>query len=248
MNIDLKDRAVIVTGAASGLGRATALALSEEGARVLAVDRNEQGLAETAKQAGGRVTTFAADLTQADACARVIEEGVARFGGLDALCNIAGVLKIEPVEDVTPETWDLIYAVNVRAPFFLSKAAMPHLIESGGAIVNVSSATAFRGYAYMAAYTSSKAAIAHLTKSMAAEFIKTGVRINAIAPGQVNTPMAEGGEFNDKIDFELLARSMAVRGGSDPENYTGMILHLISPQNTIVRGACINIDDGFVAT
>lgn len=248
MQSNVKDLAVVVTGAASGIGRATTLAFASGGARVFAVDLNQDGLDETARLANGAVTTYATDLSNAENCAPVIEKAVAALGRLDALCNIAGVLKIEPVAEVTPQTWDLIYAVNIRAPFFLTKAAMPHLIETDGAVVNISSATAFRGYAYLAAYTSSKAAVAQLTRSLTAEFIKTGVRINAIAPGAVNTPMSQPGQFSDKIDYDLLIRSMGIRPGMGAEHYTDMILYLASSDNTIMRGACVNIDDGFAAT
>ncbi len=248
MQSNVKDLAVVVTGAASGIGRATTLAFAKGGANVFAVDLNQDGLDETVRLAGGNVVTCAADLSNADNCAPVIEKAVAALGRLDALCNIAGVLKIEPLEEVTPQTWDLIYAVNIRAPFFLTKAAMPYLIETEGAVVNISSATAFRGYAYLAAYTSSKAAVAQLTRALTAEFIKTGVRINAIAPGAVNTPMSQPGQFSDKIDYDLLIRSMGIRPGVGPEHYADTILYLASRDNTIMRGACINIDDGFAAT
>jgi len=248
MQANVKDLAVVVTGAASGLGRATTLAFAQAGARVFAVDLNAEGLAETARLAGTGVTTRVADLSNPENCAPVIESAVATLGRLDALCNIAGVLKIEPIAEVTPQSWDLIYAVNVRAPFFLTKAAMPHLIETNGAVVFISSATAFRGYAYLSAYTSSKAAIAQLTRALAAEFIKNGVRINAIAPGAINTPMSQPDKLSESVDFDLLIRSMGIRPGVGPEDYTDMILYLASPDNKIVHGACINIDDGFAAT
>lgn len=251
MEVDVKGLAVVVTGAASGIGRATALAFAANGAKVFAVDVNEAGLAETrGMAAGGNVVTHKADLIDPANCAPTIDAAVAQMGKLDALCNIAGVLRIEALEDVTPETWDFIYGVNVRAPFFLSQAAMPHLLESNGAIVNISSATAFRGYAYVTAYTSSKAAVAHMTKSLQAEVIKSGVRINAIAPGSVNTPMGTGGSGGamDKFDMDLFVRMMQIRPGSPPESYTDIILYLASPQNQIIRGAVLNVDDGMDAT
>jgi meso-butanediol dehydrogenase/(S,S)-butanediol dehydrogenase/diacetyl reductase len=251
MEVDVKDLAVVVTGAASGIGRATALAFAANGARVFAVDQNAAGLEETrAAAGGGSIVTHVADLLDPANCKPIIEAAVAEMGRLDALCNIAGVLKIEALEDVTPQTWDFIYGVNVRAPFFLSQAAMPHLLKSDGAIVNISSATAFRGYAYVTAYTSSKAAVAHMTKSLQAEVIKSGVRINAIAPGSVNTPMGTGGSGGamDKFDMDLFVRMMQIRPGSPPESYTDIILYLASPQNQIIRGAVLNVDDGMDAT
>lgn len=250
MEVDVNNLAVVVTGAASGIGRATALAFVANGAHVFAVDVNDAGLAETREMSGGKIVTHNADLLDPANCAPVIDAAVAQMGKLDALCNIAGVLKIEPLEDVTPQTWDFIYGVNVRAPFFLSQAAMPHLLKSDGAIVSISSATAFRGYAYVTAYTSSKAAVAHMTKSLQAEVIKSGVRINAIAPGTVNTPMGAGGGgiAMDKLDMDLFVRMMQIRPGSPPESYTDIILYLASPQNQIIRGAVLNVDDGMDAT
>ncbi len=251
MEVDVSNLAVVVTGAASGIGRATALAFAANGAHVFAVDQNAAGLDETRAAAGGSsIVTHVADLLDPANCAPVITAAVAQMGRLDALCNIAGVLRIEALEDVTPQSWDFIYGVNVRAPFFLSQAAMPHLLKSDGAIVNISSATAFRGYAYVTAYTSSKAAVAHMTKSLQAEVIKSGVRINAIAPGSVNTPMGTGesGGAMDKFDMDLFMRMIQIRPGSPPESYTDIILYLSSPQNQIIRGAVLNVDDGFVAT
>jgi meso-butanediol dehydrogenase/(S,S)-butanediol dehydrogenase/diacetyl reductase len=250
MNIDVNGLAVVVTGAASGIGRALALAFTNGGANVFGVDQNEAGLAETRELSGGKIVTHVANLLDPANCAPVIDAAVAQMGKLDALCNIAGVLRIEPLADVTPQNWDFIYGVNVRAPFFLSQAAMPHLLASDGAIVNISSATAFRGYAYVTAYTSSKAAVAHMTKSLQAEVIKSGVRINAIAPGSVITPMGTGGGQPpfDQFDMDLFSRMMQIRPGSPPESYTDIILYLASPQNQIIRGAVLNVDDGMDAT
>lgn len=248
MQCDVSNRVVIVTGAASGLGRATALAFAAGGARVFAVDRNPDGLTETAAMAAGGMATFATDLSNAANCALVVDKALAEYGCIDGLCNIAGLLRIEPMDQVTPETWDMIYAVNVRAPFFLTQAALPHLVGRGGTVVNISSATAFAGYAYMTAYTSSKSAVMQMTRSLAMEFIKSDVRINAIAPGGVNTPMGSGGgAFAEGVDVDLLMRAMGVRPNSEPEELTGVILYLSSPQNTIFHGACLHTDNGFTA-
>ena len=247
MKSNVKDRAVIVTGAASGLGRASTLAFAEAGARVFAVDLNEDGLAETRDLAKGEVATFATNLSDATNCQPVIDKAISQFGYLDGLCNIAGILKVMPLAKITPETWDLIFAVNVRAPLFLSQAAIPHLTGRGGTIVNIASATAFAGYAYLAGYTCSKAAIVQMTRSLAMEFIKTDLRINAIAPGGVNTPMTESIEFAEGMERELFMRSMGVRPTAEAEQLTDIILYLSSPDNTIFHGTCLNTDDGFTA-
>jgi len=246
MQSDVTDLAVVVTGAASGLGRAAALAFAAGGAKVFAVDVNEEGLAETREMTNGNICTHTADLSDPANCPAIIDKAIEELGSLDALCNIAGVMKLAPVDKVTPESWDLTYNVNVRAPFFLSQAALPHL-KDGGAIVNVSSATAFKGHAYLSAYTSSKAAVAHMTKSMATEFVKSGIKINAIAPGMMTTPMTEGAEIDKSVDMDLMARTMGFRPSSDPEELTQTILYLASKQNTIFHGAVLNIDAGFAA-
>jgi meso-butanediol dehydrogenase/(S,S)-butanediol dehydrogenase/diacetyl reductase len=243
-------KGVIVTGAASGLGRATALAFARAGARLTLADVNATGLEETAAAARSEdveVATLVADVSDPAACAAIVAKA-ASIGSLDALCNVAGVLRFNTLDRITPAEFDLVLGVNLKGPLFLTQAAMPHLIRSEGAVVNVASAAAFMGHAYMLNYAASKAALVNLTKSLALEFSKTPVRINAIAPGAMETPMATQPSFPESgIDFELIARFSGLRGMGQPEDVTETILLLASPRGKAFHGTCVVADRGITA-
>lgn len=246
---ELEGRAVIVTGAAGGLGRAAALAFAQAGASVAIADVNADGLAETAtkvRELGAPVAAIPTDLTDPAACTALVAGTVAAFGRLDALASIAGLLHLAKAETVTPEQWDRVYAVNVRAPFLLFQAALPHLLASEGTVVFVASASAFVGHAYLAPYASSKGALIALTKSLAVEYAKTPIRINAVAPGPMNTPMATGGagKVAGDYDMHLLMRAAGLRPMAEPEDLTDIIVYLASPRNRKVHGATFTIDQG----
>ena len=182
------DKAALITGAASGMGRAVSIRLAAEGASVYAVDVNEDGLAETAAEvveAGGRIETRRCDLSFVAECAEAAAGCVETFGGIDVLGNIAGLSWQDRVADVTEEGWDRMFGVNVKGVFFLTQAALPHLLESGGNIVNIASNAGLMGMAYTAPYCATKGAVVQLTKALAMELAKTPVRVNAIAPGGV---------------------------------------------------------------
>ncbi|MCB2061317.1 MAG: SDR family NAD(P)-dependent oxidoreductase, partial [Novosphingobium sp.] len=167
---DMNGEAAVVTGAASGLGRATAVKLAEAGANLCLVDLNKAGLQETSgllSGAGVEVILHPADLSDPDACKPAVDAAVERFGRLDALCNIAGLIRFANSPQMPREDWDRTIAVNLTAPFLLSQAAIPHLLETEGAIVNCSSTAAFVGEAYAAAYCASKAGLLQMTKAMA---------------------------------------------------------------------------------
>ena len=183
---EFSGKTVLVTGAASGLGRAASLRFAAEGANLCAVDVNAEGLAETERrivEGGGMCVSRCTDLGTPTNCAGAVSAAIDAFGRLDVLCNVAGILRFHALDDVGENDWAKLFAVNVTAPFFMIKAAMPHLVESGGNVVNVVSTAAFLGQAYTAPYAATKAALLSLTRSLAMEFIKSPVRINAIAPG-----------------------------------------------------------------
>lgn len=244
------DKVVVVTGAASGLGRATALAFAREAAKLVLADVDEAGLAATAASAaelGAEALAVPTNLTDTAACAALIAAAVARFGRVDALCNVAGAFNFAHAAQITPEVWDRIFAVNVRGPFFLIQAALPYLLESHGAVVNVASASAFLGHAYLAHYAASKAALVNMTKSLAMEFVNTPLRINAIAPGGINTAMTATPSLPDGVDFQLIGRYSPLRGSSEPEDLTDLILMLAGPRGKAIHGACLNADRGITA-
>jgi meso-butanediol dehydrogenase / (S,S)-butanediol dehydrogenase / diacetyl reductase len=243
-------KVVVVTGAASGLGRATALAFAQEGARIVVADVDAAGLEQTAdavRAACGEALIVLIDISDADACIALPGKAVEAYGQLDVLCNVAGAFRFDRATDITPAGWDKIHGVNVRGPFFIMQAALPHLVESAGSIVNVASASAFLGHAYLTHYASSKAALINLTKSLAMEYMNTPVRINAVAPGGINTAMTASSVMPDGIEVPLLMRYVPLRGSSDPEDLTDLILMLAGPRGKPFHGACINADRGITA-
>ncbi len=249
-NTEFEDKVVIVTGAASGLGRATALAFAGEGAKLVLADVDVAGLDATMVQVeslGGQAISVPTDISDAAACLALAPKAVESFGKLDVACNVAGAFAFGHATAITPQAWDKIHNVNVRGPFFIIQGAMPHLIESAGAVVNVASASAFLGHAYLTHYASSKAALVNLTKSLAMEYMHTPVRINAIAPGGINTAMTATPSIPEGLDFSLLARYTPLRGSSEPEDLTDLILMLAGPRGKSMHGACLNADRGITA-
>ena len=243
-------KVVIVTGAASGLGKAVALAFAAAGARLAIADIDEAGLAATAasaKDLGAEATTIKTDISDTASCSALVAATVETYGQLDVLCNIAGVCRFDLASGITPEVWDRIHAINLRGPFFTIQAALPHLHETGGTIVNCASASAFLGHAFLTHYASSKAALVNLTKSLAMELINTPVRINAVAPGGINTAMTTTMGLPDGIDFSLVARYSPLRGTSEPEDLADLFLMLAGPRGKSFHGACINADRGITA-
>lgn len=247
---EFEGKVVLVTGAASGLGRAASLCFAAEGAKVCLADVNAQGLAETARriaEAGGQSAVYAADLGDPANCARAVAITVETFGKLDVLCNIAGILRFHALAKVTTEDWAKLFAANVTAPFFLMQAAMPHLVETKGNVVNVVSTAAFLGQAYTAPYGATKAALLSLTKSMAMEMMHSPVRINALAPGGMLTEMVTTLEFPQDADQSLIARYIGLRPPAQPEDIVEPLMFLASDRARSVHGACYTADSGITA-
>jgi NAD(P)-dependent dehydrogenase (short-subunit alcohol dehydrogenase family) len=247
---DMTRKVALVTGAGGGLGQATAIALATAGADVCIVDVKAEGLAETATQIealGRKALTHLSDLSIADNCAASVDAAVTEFGRLDALCNVAGILKLANTHEMSLDDWNKVMAVNLTAPFLLSKAAIPHLLKSHGAIVNVTSLAAHIGEAYAAAYCASKGGLAQLTKSMAMEYLKTPVRINAISPGGMATPIGASFVPPAGCDMELLGRYRPIRGLVEVADMANMIAYLASDASRGFHGAIIQMDNGITA-
>lgn len=243
-------RVVVVTGAAGGLGRATANAFASLGADLAICDVDADGLAATAAgiaASGGAVFQGTVDLADPAACRGFVHEAAEALQGIDVLVNVAGVLGITAVADVTQKLWDKVLAVNLSAPFWLSQAALPYLLARGGNIVNVASSGAILGEAYLVPYTASKAALVHMTKSMAMEFIKQNIRINAVAPGAMATNMAAQDALPEGADLELFQRFMSIRPAADPAQVADLIVYLASDRASNIHGACLSTDAGITA-
>jgi NAD(P)-dependent dehydrogenase (short-subunit alcohol dehydrogenase family) len=247
---DMTNKAAVVTGAASGLGRGTALALARAGADVFLIDVNAAGLEDTAaevRKLGRQAIVHATDLAQAGNCSAAIEAAVKAFGGLDALCNVAGMIIFANSADMSVADWDKTLAVNLSAPFHLSKAAIPHLLERNGAIVNVTSSAAFIGEAYAAAYCATKAGLNGMTKSMAMEYMNKPIRINAVAPGGMMTNIAVNLRMPEGFDRALINRFSGMRGLVEVDDVARMIAHLASDAGRAFHGACVTMDRGITA-
>lgn len=247
---DMTGKAGIVTGAASGLGRATALALADAHLDLLIVDVNEAGLAETAEAVrarGARIESVTADISSAETCRSVVEQTVAAYGRLDALCNVAGIIRFTHAHEMTTDDWARTIGVNLSGPFFLMQAAIPHLIEAHGAIVNVTSTAAFIGEAYAGAYCASKAGLLNLTRALAMEYVNKPIRINAVAPGGMMTGLAMNIVFPQDIDFKLVERYSGLRGPVEVDEVAAMVAYLASPAAQGHHGSCVTIDRGITA-
>jgi NAD(P)-dependent dehydrogenase (short-subunit alcohol dehydrogenase family) len=250
MVADMHGEAALVTGAASGLGRAAAIALAEAGADVCLVDLNVEGLEETAERIGalGRTAlVHATNLALAENCDAAVAAAVGAFGRLDALCNVAGLILFTHSAEMAAVDWDRTLAVNLSAPFHLSRAAIPHLLKGEGAIVNVASSAAFIGEAYAAAYCASKAGLIGLTKAMAMEFMHQPIRINAVAPGGMATNIAANLRMPEGADMSLIKRFSGMRGLVEVTDVAAMIAHLASDSGRAFHGACVTMDRGITA-
>jgi NAD(P)-dependent dehydrogenase (short-subunit alcohol dehydrogenase family) len=248
---DMTGRVALVTGAAAGLGRASAVRLAEVGADVAVLDVAEAGLAETAQAVralGRKALVLPLDLSQRANCRTAVERTVAELGRLDALCNVAGVMIPGPSATMTDEAWDLTMAVNLEAPFFLIRAAIPHLLEARGAVVNVTSCAAFQGQAYFAAYCATKSGLSNMTKALAMEFMNQPLRVNAVAPGGMLTGLTEGMKLlPPDTDWPLVQRIGGPRGMCEIEDVAECVAFLATDAARGYHGAVINIDAGVTA-
>ncbi len=250
MSMRFENSRVFVTGAASGMGRATALKFGAEGAAVFCVDLDAEGAAKTANKIttdGGVAHAEALNVTDGNACRAAIDLAAETLGGLDILCNIAGVGGIAPLADETDEGWCLAMAVNANGPFFLSQAALPHLLASKGVIVNVASTAGLQGQAYMSSYVASKHALIGLTKTLALEFGREGLRVNAVCPGGTKTAFLGGFQIDDRIDMSLLSRTALLEEMAEAEDMANSICFLASQEARFANGAILSIDGGSVA-
>jgi NAD(P)-dependent dehydrogenase (short-subunit alcohol dehydrogenase family) len=243
-------RAAIVTGASSGIGRASARRLAADGFAVLAVGRDTAALdavCAAIAAAGGRAEALVADVTSADVPGRIVTRVEAAFGGLDALVSAAGVIASGGVAETSDEVWDTMMNVNARAPFRLLRAAVPALTARKGAVVHVSSVNGLRAFPGVAAYCVSKAAVDHLTRCAALDLAPAGVRVNAVNPGVTVTNLHRRSGMDEDRYAAFLERSKGThplgRPGT-PEEIADLIAFLVSPQAGWITGETIAIDGG----
>ncbi len=236
-------KVAIVTGAGSGIGRATAVRLAEEGATVLAVDVDRDGLEVIGKE-HDRIHPHVADVGDELAVAGAVQAAVGPFGRLDVLANIAGIMRTAHTHECPTELWDLVLRVNLTGTFLMCREALPHLLETKGTIVNCASTASNFGHPWMAAYASSKGGIAALTQTLAIEYAKQGVRVNAVAPGSVETGISSNITFPDGADLKLLPRIMSPTGPGQPESVAGVVAMLASEDGAHMTGSLVRVDGG----
>lgn len=236
----------LVTGAASGIGRATALRLAEEGAAVACLDRSE-AVADTVaaiealdRPALGHV----ADISSEDAVAAAVAAVLGKFDRLDVLCNVAGILRADHTHELTLENWDTVLRVNLTGTFLMCRAALPHLVKTKGCLVNTSSTAALGSHPWMAAYAASKGGILSMTRSIAVEYVKQGVRANCVCPGGVATPLHGQFRLPKGADAELLRGAMPMVAYVGPEHAASVIAFLASDDARYITGTEIRADGG----
>ncbi|MGW3248767.1 SDR family NAD(P)-dependent oxidoreductase [Streptomyces sp. NPDC001070] len=236
----------IVTGAGSGIGRATAIALAESGAQVLGVGRREEALKETAR-AHSRIAILPLDICADGAAATAVATAVERWGRLDVLVNNAGTTAVMPLSETDRSVIEHLFAINVTAPSLLAHAVLPHLRESSGSIVNVSSTYGHRPLPGGGHYAATKSAMEQLTRTWALELAPEGVRVNAIAPGPTETDvLTAAGLSPEAIDSMLAYERDRIPTGrlGDPRDVADWIVRVADPAGTHITGQVITIDGG----
>jgi meso-butanediol dehydrogenase / (S,S)-butanediol dehydrogenase / diacetyl reductase len=242
-------KVALVTGAGSGIGRAVSRRLSEEGASVLAADIDQRGLDETlGLLGGGTAVARQVDVGDPDACVELVAGCVDELGRLDVLGNVAGIYRAAHTPTMSREDYRHVMRVNLDGPFFLVQAAIPHLLETGGNIVNIASNSGIQGVPYSAAYSASKGGIIQLTRSIAVEYLKTPLRVNAIAPAGTNTNIAAGASFPSDMDPDLAVRMAGLRGMAEPEEVAAAFAFLASDEARSVTGAVYTVDNGITVS
>lgn len=247
----LQGKVSLVTGASSGIGRAIALAYAREGAKVVVSDVNVAGAEETVslvRQQGGDAIFVPADVSRAEDCQRLVERTLAHYGRLDAACNNAGIGgELGPTADYADEAWQQVIGVNLSGVFYCMKHQIPAMLRSGGgAIVNMASILGQAGFAGAPAYVAAKHGVVGLTKTAALEYGAQGLRINAVGPAFIHTPMIAGLESDPATQQQLVSLHAVGRLGQ-PEEVAELVVWLSSDRASFVTGAYYAVDGGYLA-
>jgi NAD(P)-dependent dehydrogenase (short-subunit alcohol dehydrogenase family) len=241
---------VLVTGASSGIGAATAIAFAEAGWDVMAAGRDEGRLEEVA-DVSDKIVTWSGELAESEDCSELVADTIEEFGQLDCLVNNAGTIVRADVGDTSDEEWRYTMAINLDVPFYMSRAALPYLLRAEGSIVNIASDWGLNGGERAAAYCASKGGLVLLTKAMARDHARDGLRVNAVCPGDVDTPMlaGEADEQGVELDAYLAEAAEGSPNGrvATPEEVAALTLFLASDAATHVTGTAIPIDGGATA-
>ncbi|WP_327090083.1 SDR family oxidoreductase [Nonomuraea sp. NBC_01738] len=243
----LDGKVAIVTGGASGIGRATALLFAKEGAKVVVADIDGPGAEATAKEAGGLAVQ--ADVASEQDCERIVRAAVETYGGVHVVFNNAGIIRRTTALDLDADEWDRVMAVNVRSVFLMCKHAIPAMTE-GGSIVNTGSGWGLKGGGNALSYCASKAAVVNMTRALAIDHAKAGIRVNSVNPGDTMTPMLRDeakqlGE--DWAAFEKDAADRPMGRSGSPEEIAQAVLFLASDAASYITGSALVVDGGGLA-
>ena len=251
VNFNFDQKRVLITGGTSGMGEATAAAFVEAGAKVIISGRNEDranAIISRLKAASGSIDFIQGDISQREQCDRIVENCVNRLGGLDIVVNSAGIIYHATAEETTDAQWLDTMNVNVNGMFYICRAAIPHLKADGGTIVNIASDAALTGSEHLTAYCASKGAVLQMTRAMALDYAKHGIRIVPICPGDVDTPMLRG-EFRDRgLDAETglseSAQAVPLNRVCSAEEVAHMVLYAASDSAKFITGYPLVLDGG----
>jgi meso-butanediol dehydrogenase/(S,S)-butanediol dehydrogenase/diacetyl reductase len=244
-------KVAIVTGSASGMGKATALKLASEGAKVILGDVNDEGNQATAAEidaAGGVAKAINFNATDEASCKALVSSAVETFGQLDVLVNAAGIANFYSLDELSTDIFDRFMDINLKSVFIICREAMPHLKETKGNIVNFASLNAKVMTAYQTAYCASKAAVAAVTKCLAQEFAADGVRANVVCPGGIKTAMVKNMRYPENMDRKLLAKLAPLGAMGQPEQVASLVSFLASDEASYINGEDIFIDGGTRST
>ncbi len=248
--MDFAGKVAIATGGASGMGAATARELSRCGATVVIVDRDGAG-AQSVADGGGAAAIHVGDVSQSNFCNEVVEAVIARFGGIDVLINAAGVIKRTDVIHTSDEAWRQIFGVNVDGIFFMCRAVLPHMVaQRSGVVINFGSIWGDIGAAGVAAYCATKGAVHNLTRAMALDHARDGIRILAVCPGEVDTPMlaSERSAPPTRAFLDDLAdRTIPLGRLAQPEEIAQVVAFLASPGASYMTGSMVTVDGAYTA-
>lgn len=242
---ELEGKVAIVTGAASGIGRAVAQTYAREGARVVVSDVSEDGMRETVRlirEAGGDATAVRADVSRAEECETLVARAVEQYGRLDCACNNAGIGgEVAPVAEMTVDGWNRVIAVNLSSVFYCMKYEIPAMLANGGgAIVNMGSILSAVGFRNSAGYVAAKHGVVGLTQTAALEYATQGIRVNTVGPAFIRTPLVAG------LEETVRPRHPMNRLG-ESEEVAELVLFLSSPRSSFITGSYYPIDGGYLA-